>query len=147
METADYYFLNNSLSSRTEFETTVPPFERNEMGITLGRPIFKNKLFLYGALDVLRSSTTSAGQYTVETQAFDTWAEANLPNNIATQVLKTAPPLVFPTTGIQTVSQLEAAVPGYYPPPAGIPADLPAVGTANISYSIPKERIPVEYSR
>jgi hypothetical protein len=136
--TVDYYFLNDSLSARTEFENTVPAFQRNESSISLGGPILKNKLFLYGALDVLRSSTTSAGQYTVETQAFDTYAETAFPNNIATQVLKAAPPLVFPTSGIQTVGQLEAAVPGYYPAPAGIPADLAAVGTANISYSVPK---------
>ena len=136
--TADYYFLNDSLSARTEFESTVPAFQRNESSISLGGPIIRNKLFLYGALDVLRSSTTSAGQYTVETQAFDTYAEAAFPDSIATQVLKTAPPLVFPTSGLETVSQLEAAVPGYYPAPAGIPANLDAVGTADISYSVPK---------
>lgn len=138
--TGDYYFLNDALTARTEFEPlTVPAYERNQGGISLGGPVFKNRLFLYGAIDVLRSSTTSASQYTVETQAFDSYAEANLPNSLATQVLKTAPPLVFPTTGILTVSQLEAANPGYYPAPAGIPADLPAVGTANISYSVPKD--------
>lgn len=136
--TGDYYFLNNTLSSRTEFENVVPAFQRNEMGVTMGGPLLKNKLFLYGAIDVLRSNTTSAGQYTVETQAFDNWAQANLPNNIATQVLKTAPPLVFPTTGLQTVSQLEATAPGYYAPPAGIPGNLDAVGSANISFAVPK---------
>jgi hypothetical protein len=65
-------------------------------------------------------------------------AETNLPNNTATYVLKTAPPLAYPTTGIQTVSQLAASTPGYFPLPAGIPGNLPAVGKANISYSVPK---------
>jgi hypothetical protein len=135
----DYYFLNNSLSARTEFESTVPNFTRNEVGATFGGPIIKNKFFIFGAIDVLRSSTTSAGQYTVETQDFDNWAKTNLPNNIATQILTTAPPLVFPTTGILTVGQLEAATPGYYVPPANLPASLNAVGTASISYSVPKD--------
>jgi hypothetical protein len=134
----DYYFLNNSLSARTEFENTVPTFTRNEVGGAFGGPIIKNKFFIFGAVDVLRSSTTSAGQYTVETQDFDSWAKANLPNNIATQVLTTAPPLSFPTTGILTVDQLEAATPGYFTPPANLPGSLDAVGTASISYSIPK---------
>jgi hypothetical protein len=137
--TLDYYFLNNNLTSRTEFESTVPTFTRNEVGATFGGPIFKNKLFFYGAIDVLRSSTTSAGQYTVETQAFDSWAQANLPNSTATQILKEAPPLAFPTSGLLTVGQLESSVPGYFPPPAGIPKGLEAVGTANISYSTPKD--------
>src|SRR3984957_9450550 len=135
----DYYFLNNSLSARTEFENTVPNFTRNEVGGAFGGPIIKNKFFIFGAVDVLRSSTTSAGQYTVETQDFDSWAKANLPNNIATQILTTAPPLSFPTPGILTVDQLEAATPGYFTPPANLPGSLDAVGTASISYSIPKD--------
>ncbi|HVW76479.1 MAG TPA: carboxypeptidase regulatory-like domain-containing protein [Alloacidobacterium sp.] len=132
----DYYFLNDSLSARTEFESTVPQFTRNEIGATFGGPIIKNKFFIFGAIDVLRSSTTSAGQYTVETQDFDNWAKANLPNNIATQVLTTAPPLNFPTSNILTVGDIESS--GYFSPPANIPTGMGAVGTANISYSIPK---------
>jgi Carboxypeptidase regulatory-like domain len=69
--TIDYYFLNDNLTSRTGFENAVPTFTCNEVGATFGAPIRKNKLFFYVAIDVLRSSTTSAGQYTVETQAFD----------------------------------------------------------------------------
>jgi hypothetical protein len=134
----DYYFLNDSLSARTEFENTVPTFTRNEVGATFGGPIVKNKFFVFGSIDVLRSSTTSAGEYTVETQDFDNWAKTNLPNNIATQILTTAPPLTYPTTGILTVSQLEAANPGYFTPPANLPGNLAAVGTASISYSVPK---------
>jgi Carboxypeptidase regulatory-like domain len=136
--TVDYYFLNNSLSARTEFESSVPSFQRNEMGATMGGPILKNKLFWFGAIDVLRSSTTSAYQATVETQDFDTWATTNLPTNVATQVLTAAPPQHFPTTNLVTVSQLEASTPGYYAPPANLPATLNAVGTADISYSVPK---------
>jgi hypothetical protein len=137
--TFDYYFLNNSLSARTEFESTVPNFTRNEAGATFGGPVIKNKFFIYGAIDVLRSSTTSAGQYTVETQDFDTWAKTNLPTNISTQILTTAPPLAFPTTGILSVGQLQAATPSYFPLPANLPTGLDAVGTANISYSVPKD--------
>jgi hypothetical protein len=136
--TLDYYFLNDTLSARTEFESSVPPFKRNEMGATIGGRIIKDKLFYYGGTDVLRSSVTSAYQATVETQNLLNWAQMNLPNNLATQIMKTAPPLAYPTSGIQTVSQLAASTPGYYRLPAGIPRNLPAVGTANISYSVPK---------
>jgi hypothetical protein len=136
--TVNYYFLNDSLSARTQFQTQVPVFQRNESGATFGGPILKNRFFIFGAIDVLRSSTTSSGQYTVETQDFDTWAQANLSTKIVPTVLKTAPPLVFPTTNIQTVAQLEASTPGHFAAPVGIPSTLNAVGTANISYSVPK---------
>lgn len=135
----DYYFLNNNLSSRTEFEQTVPVFQRNEIAAALGGPIIKNKLFYFGAIDVLRSSTTSAYQATVETQALDNWVEANLPNTLAAKILKAAPPQHFPTSGLETVQQVENSTPGYYAPPAGLPANLEALGTTNISYSVPKD--------
>jgi hypothetical protein len=145
--TFDYYFLNDALTARTEFETTsVPAYTRNEVGATFGGPIIKNKLFIFGAIDFLRSSTTSAGSYTFETQDFDNYVKSNpnLSGSVAAQILAMAPPLAFPTTGFKTVAQYEqpasdGGTPGYFNPPAGIPSDLNVVGTANISYSVPKD--------
>jgi hypothetical protein len=136
--TVDYYFTNASLTALTHFESTVPSFARNEVGATFGGPILKNRLFIYGAIDVLRSSVTSANQYTFETQDFANYVKANLSNTVAATVLAAAPPLVYPTSGLLTVAQVEAQNPGYFAPPPGIPASLNAVGIANISYSIPK---------
>ena len=133
--TGDYYFLNNDLVTRTEFQSSVPTFRRQEMGVTVGGPIIKDKLFVYGAIDVLRSSSVSASAYTVETQQLDAWAQANEPNNVATQVLLAAPPLNFATTNLSTASQVAGS---YYPLPPNLPADLPVLGTANISFSVPK---------
>jgi hypothetical protein len=137
--TFDYYFTNNTLNATTHFENPVPVFSRNEMGATMGGPILKNKLFWFGAIDVLRSSSAGGGQFTVETQAFDTWIKANLPNTVGTSVLLATPPTVFPTTGLQTVSQYEAATPNYFAAPEGIPATLDVVGLANITWSTPKD--------
>lgn len=134
----NYYFTNNSLTGLTHFESSVPTFTRNEMGATFGGPIFKDKLFIFGALDVLRSSVTSAGQYTVETQDFDSYIQANMPNSVAAQVLKIATPLSFPTSNILTVAQVQTKNPGIYPGATGLPAGLAAVGLANISFSVPK---------
>ena len=136
--TLDYYFLNNSLSARQEFQASIPTFQRNEMGATIGGPIIKNKLFFYAGLDVLRSSNVTSGQSTFETQDFLNYAKTHYPNDLATEVLELSPPSVYPTTGLKTVAELEAATPGYFAPPAGIPAGLEAVGTANYSYSVPK---------
>jgi hypothetical protein len=137
--TFDYFFRNDSLSARTEFQTVVSPFTRNEVSGTIGGPAFKNKLFWFGAIDVLRSSAATSYQGTFETQDFDNWAKANLPNSPGTQILLEAPPLSYPSSGFLTVSQLEAQTPGYYAPPAGIPGSLNAVGTSNISFSTPKD--------
>jgi Carboxypeptidase regulatory-like domain/TonB dependent receptor len=138
--TVDYYFLNNDLTARTEFQSTVPTYQRNEAGATLGGPIIKNKLFAYGAIDVLRSSTADAYQATVETQQLDSYVQSNFPNNVSTQLFKIAPPQVYPTTGLLTEAQLIAQNPGYYLPP-NIPATTPLIGTANINYSIPRNGV------
>ena len=138
--TFDYYFRNDTLTWPTVFQAgKVPPFSRKEVGATAGGPAIKNRLFWYGAIDVLRSSSAQAYTITAETQDFDNWVEANLPTTVAASILKAAPPQSFPTTNLKTVAQLEASTPGYYAPPAGIPADLNAVGTANISVTTPND--------
>jgi len=136
--TFDYYFRNDTLTWPTVFQGgRVPTFSRNETSGTMGGPAIKNKLFWYGAIDVLRSSSAQAYTITAETQDFDNWVQANLPNTLAASILKAAPPQSFPTSNLQTVAQLEATTPGYYAPPAGIPADLNAVGTSHISVTTP----------
>ena len=97
------------------------------MGATVGGPILKDRLFGYGAIDVLRSSSISSGVTTVETQDFANYVEANY-DNIASKLLKIGPPLTYPTTNTLTVAQLETEFPGYFPAPANIPANLDAIG-------------------
>jgi hypothetical protein len=107
------------------------------MGGTLGGPILKNRLFGYGAIDVLRSSSINSGVTTVETQDFENYAQSNF-TDIASKLLKIGPPLSYPTTNTLTVSQLEAKFPGYFAPPPNIPANLDAIGPLDYSYSSPR---------
>jgi len=135
---ADYYFTNNDLTALTHFENTVPPFSRKEFSVTMGGPVVKQKLFWFGAYDVLRSSSASAYTHTVETQDFFNWVQSNLPNTVGAQVLKAAPPQSYPTAGLETVSQYETSTPGYFAPPAGIPANLNIIGVGNVAFTTPK---------
>jgi Carboxypeptidase regulatory-like domain len=133
--TGDYFFRNDSLSARTEFQQTVPGFTRQEGGASIGGPIIKNKLFFYGAIDVLRSSQAVSGLATVETQDFFNYVQQNL-HTIGAAYLKAAAPVAYPTSGFTTVSQIEPQ--SYFPAPPGIPGDLNATGSVNYSYSIPR---------
>ena len=139
----DWYFTNNSLSATTHFQSSVPTFSRNEMGATMGGPIFRNKLFWFGAIDVLRSSNPSSYTATVETQDFYNWAKANEPNTVGFQFLTMAPPATYPTAGLVSVASYElpsdqGGTPGYFAPPAGIPSTLNIIGTIPVSYSAAK---------
>ena len=140
----DWYFTNNSLSATTHFQSSVPTFSRNEMGATMGGPIFKNKLFWFGAIDVLRSSNPNSYTATVETQDFYNWAKTNAPNSVGFKFLTMAPPATYPTTGLVSVANYElpsnqGGTPGYFAPPAGIPSTLNIIGTIPVSYSTAKD--------
>jgi hypothetical protein len=140
----DWYFTNNTLSGKTHFQSAVPTFLRNEMGATMGGPIFKNKLFWFGAIDFLRSSNPNSYTATVETQDFFNWAKTNAPNSIGLKFLTMAPPVKYPTTGLVSVATYElpsnqGGTPGYFAPPAGIPSTMNVIGTIPVSYSTAKD--------
>jgi len=138
----DWYFTNNNMSALTHFQSTLPPSTRNEYSFTMGGPVIKNKLFWFGAIDVLRSSVTTANSATVETQDLYNWVKTNLPNTVAEQILSMAPPGSYATAsspGVQTVGQISGS---YFPwtatntPP---PSSLDAVGNVNFTFSVPKD--------
>ena len=134
----DWEFTNNSLSALTQFESSIPTFKRNEFSATIGGPAIKNKLFWFGAIDVLRSTVTSGGSATVETQDLYNWVKTNLPNTVAYQALTLAPPLAYASAtspDVLTVSQITGS---YFAPPAGIPGTLDALGNVNFTNTAPK---------
>jgi len=150
--TIDYWFTNNDLSALTHFQSSLPPSTRNEVSGTMGGPVLKNKLFWFGAIDVLRSSVTSAGSATVETMDFYNWVKSNLATvggnaNLALQALTEAPPLTYASSsGAKTVAQIESTAFGgscstcseLVAPPAGLSPSLDAIGTVNYTGVAPK---------
>jgi hypothetical protein len=137
--TLSEYHTDNALSARTIFQDCAEggclPFRRNEFGGTFGGPILRNKLFFFIGAFGLRSSNNTTNVATVETQAFAQYVESNFPNNVASTFFKDAPPAVYPTTGLLTVAQVEAANPGFTSASA-FPANLEAVGTVNVPESL-----------
>jgi hypothetical protein len=50
------FFRNSVLDARNFFDTTKPPFRRNQFGASLGGPIQKDRTFIFGDYEGLRSS-------------------------------------------------------------------------------------------
>jgi hypothetical protein len=50
------FFRNSALDARNFFDTQKPPFRRNQFGASLGGPIQKDRTFIFGDYEGLRSS-------------------------------------------------------------------------------------------
>src|SRR5256712_10383896 len=50
------FFRNSALDARNFFDTKKPPFRRNQFGASLGGPILKDRTFIFGDYEGLRSS-------------------------------------------------------------------------------------------
>ncbi len=50
------FFRNSAMDARNFFDTQKPPFRRNQFGASLGGPILKDRTFIFGDYEGLRSS-------------------------------------------------------------------------------------------
>ncbi len=128
------FYTGSALTARTEFQSTVPRYLRNDFGGSVGGPILKDKTFFFGSLFWSRSDQGVTLTQPMETPDFVSYVESNYPNSMATQFFKAAPSAGVPTSGFQTVSQIEQTLQSPYPVP-DIPGDLVAMGNVSINQS------------
>ncbi|MGB6386703.1 MAG: TonB-dependent receptor [Terriglobales bacterium] len=101
---ANSYFLNQAGASN-------PPLHFNQFGGTLGLPIIKDKLFVFGAYQGDRFKTSGVpSPITVESPAWEQAVEAGAPNSVAALLYKNFPPSI---PGTQS-STLDGYVPANY---------------------------------
>ena len=135
--TLSEFHTDNALTSRTIFQTSIPASRRNEYGFTFGGPAIKNKTFFFGSYYGLNTSVASTAVVREETPQLAQYVESNFPNSLAAKFFSLDPPKVYPTNSVLTVAQVQRANPGSFP--NGIfPSNLPAVGTATITQSVPQ---------
>jgi hypothetical protein len=95
------YFQNNTLSSRSIFDTSMPVFRKNEYGYALGGPVVKNRTFFYTTFDGQESSGARVASANVETQQFRDFIVKTRPSSIAAKLLSTYKPVVYPTSNLK----------------------------------------------
>jgi len=132
--TLSEFYTGSALTARTEFQTKVPRYLRNDFGGSLGGPIIRDKTFFFGELFWSRSDQGVTLTQPMETPGFVQYVDTNYPNSMAAAFFKGAPSGGVPTSGFQTVSQIEQSLISPYPTP-GIPGDLVAVGNVSINQS------------
>ncbi len=129
------FYTGSRLTARTEFQARVPRYIRNDFGGSVGGPIFKNKTFFFGSIFYSKSRQGVTLTQPMETPAFVDFVNTKYPNSLAAAFFKAAPAGGIPTSGFQTVSQIERTLVSPYPMPAGIPGDLVALGNVSINQS------------
>ena len=83
-----YYFQGDQLTAKNVFETSVPKFDKNQFGYSLGGPIVKNQLFFFTSYEGLRQTGARGSTFTVETPQFRNFILSTRPNSIAAQLLR-----------------------------------------------------------
>ncbi|MCI0622171.1 MAG: carboxypeptidase regulatory-like domain-containing protein [Acidobacteria bacterium] len=104
--TSHYTFQNNQLNARPFFSDTTPDSYYRLFGGTVGGPILKDRLFVFGAYEGLRSLVAGAFEARVETEQFRDLVIRTRPNSAAAKVYQTVPPLRYPTEGLQDLGTL-----------------------------------------
>jgi len=131
------FYTGSTLTARTEFQSKVPRYLRNDFGGSVGGPIFKNKTFFFGSLFWSKSSQGVTLTQTMETPEFVTYVTSHHSNSLAAAFFKGAPAGGVPTSGFQTVSQIEQSLVSPYIPPDNsvLPGNLVALGNVSINQS------------
>ncbi|HWB85850.1 MAG TPA: carboxypeptidase regulatory-like domain-containing protein [Bryobacteraceae bacterium] len=106
----NYYFQNNTLSARNEFEQQVAVFRKNQFGATLGGPIIHDRTFFFVSYGGLRQSGGRGQIVTVETSAFRDFVEQTRPQSIAAKVLNAYQPAAYPTSNFKDLGSPRAGV-------------------------------------
>jgi hypothetical protein len=96
-----YYFQGDQFTAKNVFEASVPKFDKNQFGYSLGGPIVKNQLFFFTSYEGLRQSGARGSTFTVETPEFRNFILQTRPNSIAARLLRDFAPAVDPTTGFR----------------------------------------------
>jgi Carboxypeptidase regulatory-like domain/TonB dependent receptor/TonB-dependent Receptor Plug Domain len=77
-----YEFIRNSaLDARNFFDSTIPPFRRNQFGASAGGPIIKDRTFIFGDYEAIRQSLGVTSVTTVPSPAARNGNLCTIPDN------------------------------------------------------------------
>jgi hypothetical protein len=142
--TMSWFYSGTDLNSRTIYQPTPPSFIRNEGAWSLGGPIRKDKDFVFGSMDFLRSGVGSAFPAQVFTSQFIDYLKTNLPNNVSAQVLGQFPTSFQPNRAFNTAGSITGTNCSTLPSPGAListvagnmPCNLAVDGTGDFSGTV-----------
>ena len=142
--TAFEFFRNSALDARPYFDTTKPEFHRNMFGGSVGAPIIKNKLFIFGDYQGLRSSAPlGSQQVTVPTELMRSSNFTNFSELLSEGIQIKNPLTGMPFPGNIITIPLNSAAVNYlnaFPAPNCNPSILAACGDIEHNYNLTRNQ-------
>ncbi len=131
--TAYDFLRNQALDARNLFATTRPPYKRNDFGGSLGGPVIRNKLFLFGDAEWNKIRQTTTVVDTVPTLAGREGIFPGVIYDPATYnaVTNTRQPFANNTIPQSRINSIASQVLGFYP--------LPQTSTATNNYIVQED--------
>jgi Carboxypeptidase regulatory-like domain/TonB dependent receptor len=142
-----YFYTNNSLQTKNQFEEQTPGFEipdfsRKEGSWGIGGPIRKDHTFFFTSGDILRSQVAITRTASILTNDFINFMKANRPNSTSTYVIGNFPASFTADRNFRTAGQLlGSSCSGSQPissPVGSIPCDLRVTGQGTFSTTSPR---------
>jgi hypothetical protein len=122
-----YYFVNNTLAARTEFDPArLPSIRKHLFDFAGGGPIIKNRTFFFASYEGLRQGGSATAPTTVWTPQFRDYVIQTRPNSKAAYIMKNYAPAAYPTANLRDIGTPAPGVNVWSTTPLGIPE----VGTA-----------------
>ncbi len=122
-----YYFTNNTLAARTNFDPSrLPSIRKHLMDAAGGGPIVRNRTFFFVSWEGLRQGGSATASATVWTPQFANYVITTRPNSKAAYIMKNLPPAAYPTTNLKDIGTPLPGVNVWSTTPLGIPQ----IGTA-----------------
>jgi Carboxypeptidase regulatory-like domain/TonB dependent receptor-like, beta-barrel len=114
-----YWFLRNkNLDARNFFDTTLPPFHRNQFGASAGGPIRKDKTFIFGDFEAIRQDKSLSNFNSVPSMAARNGLLCSQPSGSSCTPTQLQPNPADPNgTNAQGIDLLSAKYLALYPLP------------------------------
>lgn len=103
----NYQYSDNNLKRFGYFQKVYNPFRRHDVSVSVGGPVWKDRLFFFGSTEIKRRLVpASTGSVTAETPAFLAYGQSIHPNGLGVSLLSRFPAALVSTTTLQTSGQV-----------------------------------------